>query len=167
MASILLIHELGLSPDDGWYGWLDKEIDKRGHKLFCVSFPSNKNIDEWFSKVKEFLKFMDSDSMIIGHGFGTKVVLKVLQSKSRTIAATFLVAGSLGDEQYDFENIKSKSGEFFVYAGDKDEEVSIDDVEHLASMLDESVLLIPEAGHFDKITEFEDILVDIISVLNR
>jgi predicted alpha/beta hydrolase family esterase len=104
--------------------------------------------------------------MIIGHGFGVKVALKVLENKSRTTAATFLVAGHLEDEQYDFENIKTKTREFFVYAGDDDNIVLPESTDHLAAMLGETVLHIQEVGHFDKITEFEDLLIDIISVLD-
>jgi hypothetical protein len=165
LVHILLINEKGLGLEDAWYPWLKKELEKRGHSLLTAEFPDNEELNEWKEKVQEHLKFLDGSSMIIGHGFGVNVALKVLENKSRTIAAAFLVAGKLGEEQYDFENIKTKAREFFVYASD-DDVVLAGDTAHLSEMLDESVLQISEAGHFDKINEFEDILIDIISVLD-
>lgn len=166
MVHVLLINEKGLSVEGAWYSWLKKELEKREVILLTAEFPEEENIDEWRKKVFEYLKFLDSSSMIIGHGFGAEVALKVLENKSRTVAAAFLVAGKLGKEQYDFENINSKAREFFVYASDDDSLIPSKETEHLAEMLGESVLLIQEAGHFDKINEFEDILIDIISVLD-
>jgi predicted alpha/beta hydrolase family esterase len=166
VVHVLLIRERGLSSDDAWYPWLKRECEKREISFVSGDFPDSNNLLEWQKKVGEHLKFLDGSSMIIGHGFGAEVALKVLENKSRTIAAAFLVGGKLGDEQYDFANIKTKAREFFVYASDDDEVVSAADTEHLAEMLDESVLHIQEAGHFDKIAEFEDILIDIISVLD-
>ncbi|MGV8169155.1 MAG: alpha/beta hydrolase, partial [Candidatus Nanoarchaeia archaeon] len=159
MANIVLIREKGFDQKDAWYAWLEKELNKRENKLFIPDFPDSENVEEWIPVVKEIFKFLDSDSMIIGHGFGAKVALKILEQKSRTVAAVFLVAGSLGEEQYDFENIKTKANEFFVYASDNDSVVSAEETEHLASMVGETILLIPEAGHFDKIHDFEDILI--------
>jgi predicted alpha/beta hydrolase family esterase len=167
MANVLLIRETEIRENDTWYPWLKKELEKRGHILFVPETPEIEDLNAWKSKAQEYMKFLDQYSMVIGHGFGAKVALKILESKSRTIAATFLVAGCLDEEQYDFENIKLKSKEFFVYASDNDIKVALEKTEHLAEMLDESVLPIPEAGHFDKIDEFEDILVDIISVVDR
>jgi len=164
MVNVLLIHELGLGPKNAWYPWLEKELTKRGHKLFLPEFPNSSIIDEWVNATSEIQKFLDHDSMIIGHGFGAKVALKILEKKSRIIATTFLVAGKLDDEQYDFEVIKTKSSEFFIYASDNDEKVTLSDSDHFSSMLDEKALILIDAGHFDVVTEFEDILIDIISV---
>lgn len=166
MVHVLLINEKELGKDDSWYPWLEKELQKRGHELVSGDFPADEDMDVWRSKVQEHLKFLDGNSMIVGHGFGAEVALKVLENKSRTVAAVFLVAGKLGERQYDFDNIKLKAREFFVYASDDDSIVSAEDTEHLAEMLGESVLHIQEAGHFDKINEFEDLLIDIISVLD-
>jgi len=166
LVHVLLINEKNIGMNDAWYPWLKGELDKRGHVLLTADFPENDDLEGWRKKVQEHLKFMDGNSMIIGHGFGAEVALKVLEFKSRTIAAVFLVAGKLGDEQYDFDNIKSKSREFFVYASDDDKVVPAESTAHLSEMLGESVLHIQEAGHFDKITEFEDLLIDIISVLD-
>jgi predicted alpha/beta hydrolase family esterase len=165
MVYVLLINEKGLSIDDAWYPWLKAELIKRGHILLAATYPDNEEINEWREKVQEHFKYLDGRSMIIGHGFGVQVALKVLETKSRTIAAAFLVAGRLGNEQYDFENIKTKAREFFVYASD-DEIVTAEDTARLSEMLDVSVLQIPEVGHFDKIKDFEDLLIDIISVLD-
>ena len=166
MVHVLLINEKGLSLDDAWYPWLKKECEKRELTLLTADFPEEENVDNWRKKVFEYLKFLDSNSMIIGHGFGAEVALKVLENKSRTVAAVFLVGGKLGEEQYDFENIKKKAREFFVYASVDDKKIPAESTEHLAEMLGESVLQIQEAGHFDKIIEFEDLLIDIISVLD-
>jgi predicted alpha/beta hydrolase family esterase len=167
MFNVIVIHEKGLSPDSAWYPWLKKELEKREGTVHFPTFSDDDYTGDWRSKIKEFLKFMDSDSMIIGHGEGVKIALKILETKSRTIASTFLVAGHLDDEQFDFENIKTKSDEFFVYASDNDSQVPAAKTEHLASMVGETSLIIADAKHFDEMTDFEDILIDIISVINQ
>ena len=167
MFNVIVLHEKGLSPDDTWYPWLKKELEKRDANVYFPTFSGDDYTGDWRNKIKEYLKFMDENSMIIGHGEGIKIALKILETKSRTIAGTFLVAGHLDNEQFDFDNIKMKSDEFFVYASGDDHKVPASKTEHLAAMVGETPLIIPDAKHFDEITEFEDILIDIISVIDR
>jgi uncharacterized protein len=167
MLNVIVLHEKGLNPNSCWYPWLKKELEKREGTVHFPTFSDEDYTGDWRGKIKEFLKFMDEDSMIIGHGEGIKIALKILETKSRTIAGTFLVAGHLDDEQFDFENIKTKSDEFFVYESDNDKEVSAAKTDHLAAMVGETSLIIADAKHFDEITEFEDLLIDIISVINK
>ncbi len=167
MLNVIVLHEKGLTPSDAWYPWLKRELEKREVAVHFPTFNADDYSGVWQSKIKEYMKFMDSESMIIGHGEGAKLALKLLETKSRTIAGTFLVAGHLDDEQFDFDNIKTKSEEFFVYASDNDKVISAEKTEHLANMVSETPLLIADAKHFDEMTEFEDILIDIISVINR
>lgn len=159
--------EKGLKQSEAWYPWLERELKKREHKLLTLEFSQGEEISECIERGRDFNKYLDGNSMIVGHGFGVKVALQILQNKSRTIAAAFLVAGHLDDSQFDFANIKEKAREFFVYAGEDDNTVPPENTEGLAELLDEDVLHIAEAGHFDRITEFEDLLIDIISVLDQ
>jgi predicted alpha/beta hydrolase family esterase len=167
MFNVIMLHEKGLAPDDTWYPWLRKELEKRGGTVHFPLLSGEDYAGGWRDKIKEFLKFMDSDSMIVAHGEGVKIALSILESKSRTIAGVFLIAGCLGDGQFDFENIKMKSGEFFIYESDNDPDVPAAKTEHLAAMLGETALIIQDARHFDEMPEFEDLLIDIISVIDR
>lgn len=181
MANAILIHGLKGNPDNHWFPWIKKELEKRGYTVYAPSLPNkNPSLEEWEEAFNEYRKYLDADSIIIGHSLGAPFALKILEKKVRPIRATFLVAGFISEhnnnydeklktfvEEFDFETIKKKSKEFFLYASDNDEAVPLDKTKELADNLGEDITIIEGAGHFtseDSFEEFEDLLVDIISV---
>ncbi len=182
MRNAILIHGMQGTPDNHWFPWLKKELEKRNYMVHTPTLPGGKNpsLQEWEEAFKEYRKNLDSDSIIIAHSLGVPFALKVLEKKVRPIRATFLVAGFISEhnnnydeklktfvEEFDFETIKKKSKEFFLYASDNDEAVPLDKTKELSDKLGEEITVIEGAGHFtseDNFEEFEDLLVDIISV---
>ncbi|MFA6072520.1 MAG: alpha/beta hydrolase [Candidatus Woesearchaeota archaeon] len=166
MVNVLLIGEKNIDANSSWYSWLSKQLDKRGHKLLIFNLDSNDDVNDCLNKADAFSNALDSNSMIIGYGFGVKVALKIIENRVDPVSAAFFIAGSLDDEQYNFESIREKVDDFFVYASDNDSIVNLSDVEHLGAMIGETVFMVPDAMHFDNMSEFEDLLIDILSVLS-
>lgn len=182
MRNAIIIHGLEGNPENHWFPWLKKELEKRNYTVHAPALPRGKNpsLQEWEEAFKEYRKHLDSDSIIIAHSLGVPFTLKVLEKKVRPVKAAFLVGGFISDpredydeklktfvEEFDFEEIKRKTKYFFLYASDNDEAVPLEKTKELSDKLGEEITIVEGAGHFtseDGFEEFEDLLVDIISV---
>ena len=171
MANIILVSDGEKNP---WYDWISNELVRRGHSFFYPVFPSVKEgVDAWILALKDYRKHLDGGSVLIGHGAGRVVVLKVLEEKLREISGAFFVSGkSLGDtfndfsfDDFDFSIIKGKAKNFFVYGSEADDPKSLKDSEVLADSLGDEVMIFEESAYFKKQDKFEDLLIDILSVV--
>lgn len=169
MANILLITD---GENHEWYNWLSKELIKRGHSVFQPPLPKTKTLNDWMEEIKDYRKHLDENSMIIGHGAGRAILLKILEEKLREIKGAHLISGKpikeelkeFNTKELDIESIKNKSKNFFVYASEEDDENSLKESEELAELLEDEVLILDNTKHFKKDEKFEDLLIDILSL---
>ncbi len=182
MRNAILIHGLDGNPDNHWFPWLKKELEKRDYVVHTPNLPKGKSVtlEEWEDAFKEYRKHLDQESIIIAHSLGVPFALKVLEKKVRPIRAAFLVGGFISEprndydeklrtfiQEFDFEEIKKKAKDFFLYASDNDDVIPLGKTRELSDKLGEDITIIEGAGHFtseENFEEFEDLLVDIISV---
>ena len=170
MANIILVSDGEKNP---WYDWISTELVKRGHSFFYPVFPSaDEGVDAWISALKDYRKHLDGSSVMIGHGLGRVVVLKILEEKLREISGAFFVSGKslsgvtdFSFDELDFSSIKSKSKVFFVYGSESDDPSSLKESEVLADSLGDEVMIFEESAYFKKQDKFEDLLIDILSVV--
>lgn len=166
LVNVILISD---GENHAWYDWVSTELVKRGHSFFYPDFPSvGKGVDEWLFALKDYRKHLDEDSVIIGHGFGGFIALKILNEKLREISGFFFISGSNFDVDFngfDFSVIKEKSKNFFVYASQNDGPESLSKAENLAKLLDEDVLVFDGPPGFSGLVDFEDLLIDILSLI--
>jgi len=169
MANILLITD---GENHEWYNWLSKELIKRGNSIFQPPLPKTKTIKAWMEDIKDYRKHLDENSMIIGHGAGRVILLKILEEKLRAVKGAHLISGKPLNEEFkefnikelDTEHIKNKTKNFFVYASEKDDEKSLKESENIAEILEEEVLILDNNKHFKNDKKFEDLLIDILSL---
>ncbi|MFP4567779.1 MAG: alpha/beta hydrolase [Candidatus Woesearchaeota archaeon] len=170
MANIIIISD---REKPKWQDWLSKELVKRGHLVFEPEFPKkSQNLNEWIDALKDFRKHLGETSIMVGHGAGRAILLKILEEKLREITgAVFLSGKSLNSEfenftlnDLDFKIIKEKSKNFFIYASEQDDNESMQESEQIANLLDDEVMLHDNTKYFKKDELFEDILIDILSI---
>lgn len=159
---IFIIHGVGGYPEENWFPWLKKELEKDGHKVIIPQFPTPKNqtLDNW---MKVFEKYkIEKDAIVIGHSLGVPFLLNVLEKQP--VKAAFLVAGFTGktgnqfDEsmatfaqrEFDWKKIQQNCPKFRIFHSDNDPYVPLSKAEELADNLDTGVILIKKAGHFNK-----------------
>lgn len=168
MVNVFVVHGAEGSPNENWFPWLEGELKKFGCKVFVPEFPTpeNQTFDEWMKIWQEYDKFVDEDSIVIGHSLGVLFLLNILERSK--IKAAFFVAGfaKLPGNRFDesmktfagdfnFVSIKKNCQKFFVYHSDDDPYVKIGIAEDLAEKLRVSVTLIKNAGHFNNAAGYD------------
>lgn len=179
--TVFIFHGTEGHPQENWFPWLKERIEEttENWQVIVPHFPSPPvvpaKIDEWFEVFDGCNEHLNENSIIVGHSLGGVFTLRVLERIKHPIKASFLVGTPVGVRpilnydrdsnfsgfEFDWETIKSKSGEFFVYQSDDDPYVGIGNGEQLAQCLGTELVFISNAGHFNAkagYTEFEDLL---------
>ena len=170
MANVILISDGEKHP---WHEWLNNELTKRNHSLFNPEMPSiQEGINSWIEALKDYRKYLDEDAIIIAHGAGRVIALKILEEKLREMAGAIFISGKpinqefndFSFEELDFEMIKNKAKAFFIYGSENDDAESLKESETLAKLLDDEVLILEDNKYFKNQEKFEDLLIDVISL---
>lgn len=183
----VIVHGTKSNPGANWYPWLAEKLVGQGWQVVCPQFPTpqNQTIQAYWQVWLKMVGVVDQDSVLIGHSSGPNFILRVLESQTVPVRATFLVAPFVrenGDAEidalnrnlwgggFDWGKIKKASRKFFVYASDNDPYVPLKNSQEVADLLGVNLTLVPGAGHFSlstnpKYFEFPKLLKDIGSVL--
>ncbi|MBI5072855.1 serine hydrolase family protein [Candidatus Woesearchaeota archaeon] len=187
MATIFLIHGSYGNPIENWFPWLKKELEQNGHTVFAPPFPTpeNQSLEQWFATFEPYEKFIDPQTIFVGHSLGAAFILSYLEHMEKPIRACFFVAGfcsALGNPQFDILNktfvekpflwkdIRKYGRNFFVFHSDNDPYVPLQKGKELASHLGTEVMLVKGAGHFNKesnYTKFPLLLEKILETLKK
>ena len=162
MVNVFIIHGSYGSPEENWFPWLKRELEKKGCKVFVPRFPTPKNqtLKNWIGIFDSY--DMDENSLVIGHSTGCAFLLNVLEKKGAR--AAFLVSGFTGkldnprfdelnrtfaERDFDWNMIKSNCKKFYLFHSDNDSYVPLGKAEELAESLGTDIILIKGAGHFN------------------
>lgn len=188
MSNIFIFHGTEGYPEENWFPWLKGELEAKGHKVFVPQFPSPPvvpaKISEWFKILKSYEKYINEDTILIGHSLGGIFALRVLEKLDHPVKAAFFVGAPIGVKpilnyerdssfsgfDFDFESIKSKAKHFEVYHSDTDPYVSLDNGKELAKKLGVKLNFVPNAGHFNAkagYLKFEDLRDKVLAVLDK
>ena len=186
MTNIFIFHGTGGYPQENWFPWLKLELEKLGCKVIIPQFPTarNQTIENWLKIFKKYERFYNEDTILIGHSLGGAFLLRVLEEHNIKIKVAFIVAAPVGvlpiknyeadklflgrDFIFDWGKIKNHCREFFIFHSDNDPYVSIGNGEKLSKELNTKLILIPNAGHFNKSAgylKFEELFEKIKKVI--
>jgi len=168
MTDVFIIHGTHGYPDENWFPWLKKEVEKKGHKAFIPSFPTpeNQSLESWFDVFNNYIKDYTSNSILVGHSLGGAFALRVLERFNIKIKSAYIVAApcnkvpsnfpgaNLTDlpfvgQRFNWEKIKSRANKFYIFHSDNDPYIDIENSKEIAKQLNEKVILIPNSGHFN------------------
>jgi uncharacterized protein len=181
---IIIIHGAYGNPEENWFPWLKKELEKRGHKVFVPEFPTPEGqyLGNWLEILHEYLQHIGPDTIFVGHSLGPAFIVTVLERLKRPVKAAFFVAGFIDvldnkefdkinktfvKKQFNWDKIRANSKEFFVYASENDPYVPVRKTKELATKLGTKLIRVKKAGHFNAAagyTKFERLLDDIMNV---
>jgi predicted alpha/beta hydrolase family esterase len=185
-TNIFIFHGTEGYPGENWFPWLKNELEQKGYNVIVPQFPSPPvipaKIDEWFAVLKDYEKFIDEETIIVGHSLGGVFTLRVLEKLDSPIKAAVLVGAPIGvrpilnydrDEafsgfDFNWNKIASHAQEFIVYQSDTDPYVDIRNGQELAAKLGVDMTFVANAGHFNKpagYTHFQDLLDKLLSIL--
>jgi len=184
MRNIFIIHGTAGYPEENWFPWLKQKLEGLGCNVIVPQFPTpqNQTPESWFKVFLKYKKHLTSDTIIIGHSLGGTFLLRFLENSTIKIKAAFFVAVPIGikpiknyktdklflENAFDWAAIKKNCHKFFVFHSDNDPFVCVGNGEHLSKNLDVKLILVSEAGHFNKVagyTEFPLLLEKIKKIL--
>jgi predicted alpha/beta hydrolase family esterase len=67
-------------PDDNWYPWLKKELEKKGYEVLLPDLPDQRTDHPSLAKQIKFidgLHFLDKDTVVIGHSLGAVLGMRL------------------------------------------------------------------------------------------
>ncbi|MBI4148846.1 serine hydrolase family protein [Candidatus Woesearchaeota archaeon] len=180
MANVIIVHGTGSSPQGNWFPWLKAELEKLGCTVFVPEFPTPKgqSLEGWLKVFRKYDRYVDKDTVLIGHSLGVAFLLSVLERVQRPVKAAFFVAGFIGllrnrdfDElnkaftakRFDWLKIKKSCRRFYVINSDNDPYVTLAKGEELAENLGTHLIILKNAGHINKDSGY----MTIESVLER
>lgn len=97
VKTVYIIHGWDGYPEEGWFPWLKKELEKYGFKVVIPQMPNPEEprIKIWVSKLQEIAPNPDENSYFIGHSMGCQTIVRYLGSlnKEIKIGGAVFVAG--------------------------------------------------------------------------
>ncbi len=185
MSTVFIIHGSFGHPQENWFPWLKKELERLGHKVFVPKFPTpeGQSLQTWLETFKPYWQHITPDTIFVAHSLGPAFVLAVLERLDHPVKACFFVSGWLGllenpkfDEinktfvvrDFDWDKIKASCPKFFLLHSGNDPYVPLEKAQILAQSLDTKLNIIKGAGHFNETAgykKFEALLEKIKPIL--
>ena len=167
MQNVFIFHGTEGYPEENWFPWLKSALEKKGCQVFVPQFPSPPIVPasmiEWFEVFAHYKKYINKDTVFIGHSLGGLFLLKILDQSEQVCKAAIFVGTPVGVHpllnyerdnsfcsfNFDWTKIKSKAKHFAVFQSDNDPYVSLGNGEALSKHLGIDLSFIPNAGHFN------------------
>ena len=181
----MIIHGSYGHPKENWFPWLKEEQEKIDCRVFVPKFPTPKNqsLENWLKVFENYEKYLNEDTILVGHSLGPAFILTILEKLDRKIKAAFFVSGFISllnnkefdelnktfvERKFNWEKIKQNCTKFIIYHSDNDPYVPLEKAKELAESLDTEAVIIKGAGHFNENSgykKFEILLKDIKKIL--
>jgi len=182
---VVIIHGAYGSPQENWFPWLKKELEKLNYEVIIPQFPTPKgqSLKNWLGILNKAVKNWNQDLIFVAHSLGPALVLKKIEELKKPIKAAFLVAGFIGkldlkeldslnanffEKGFDWKKIKKNCQKFFVYNSDNDPYVPLAKGRKLAKNLGVKLNIIHNGGHLNSAAgynQFSRVLEDIKKLL--
>jgi predicted alpha/beta hydrolase family esterase len=154
MRKALVLEAWYSKPNDNWYPWLKKELERKGYKVFIPDLPT---MDTSLPDMKQQLEFLEKnfifdkdmkDMIVIGHSLGTLLAMRLAEKHS--YKKMILVAGwdfnDLTSEhrlfwktKIDHSKIKKNVKEIYCISSDNDPFITAITAEDMSKRLGENL----------------------------
>lgn len=191
MKRVVIVHGWYGNPEEGWFPWLKKELEKREHDVYIPSMPNphEPEINSWVEKLSEVIHTPADDLILVGHSIGCQTILRYLATLSPLVkiagvvmVAPWVILTNINDEEkriavpwLDIDTIPPypviskhvSKDNFYCIFSDNDKYVPLEDnSEFFQNRYGSKVLVEKNKGHMggdDKILE----LPIVLSVVNE
>jgi predicted alpha/beta hydrolase family esterase len=163
MADVFIFHGYGADPNSNWFPWLKEQLEAKGYTVFVPAFPdtNNPNREKWMKHFEQYKKHITEDTIFVGHSLGAALILNILETLSKPIKASFLVAGFVGElgpdfdpyvgsisiRDFNWDKIKKNCKKFVIFASDNDPYVPMEKAEELQKKLPSELIIIKGGEH--------------------
>jgi len=183
--NFFIFHGIYGHPDENWFPWLKKELEKKGYEVIVPKFPTpiGQSLESWLKVIKNYEEKIDYDSIFIGHSLGAAFILNYLEQADKEIKAAFLAAGyhklldnefkelnkTFVDKRFNWNKIIENCENFYVIASDNDPYIPLELNRQLNILVDGELHIIKNGGHlnakagFDKFPELLEIIEHLVN----
>ncbi|MFA5174380.1 MAG: alpha/beta fold hydrolase [Candidatus Pacearchaeota archaeon] len=168
MKKIYLIHGWGGYPENNWFPWLKKELERRNFEVHPLKMP---NPDE--PKINEWIDFLikninvNEETYLIGHSMGCRAIIGFLEHCNKKIKGVIFVAGWIAlnnletDQEketakqwtnkiIDYNKVKEKADKFVAIFSNNDPFVPFKiNSDFYKNKLNAEIIKEKNKGHFD------------------
>ena len=178
-----IIHGWEGHPNNCWFPWLKKELERLGYEVVIPSMPnpSVPVMEDWIKTLQYILK-PDKDTILIGHSIGCQTILRYLETIDIKIKACYFVAGWFTldlhldpdeakqiakpwiETPINFNKIKNNCNSFTVFLSTNDEWVNYKEHKKLfENNLNAKVIIEKDKDHYDKLKQIPSLINEINS----
>ena len=95
MKRVFIIHGWGGFPEEAWFLWLKKELEKKGFKAEIPSMPDTNHpkIDAWVPFLAKLVGKPDKDTLLVGHSIGCQAIMRYLETVNEPVGGVVFVGG--------------------------------------------------------------------------
>jgi hypothetical protein len=173
---VIIVHGWDGFPEEAWFPWLKRELEKNGVKVDVPQMPSPELpvMEKWVPHLAKTVGKPDGSTCFVGHSCGCITILRYLEKlpAGAKIGKAVLVAGftdNLGFKELDnyfqkpidWKNIKSHCKDFVAIYSDNDQYVPVAHAEIFKKELGAKVIVEHGKKHMggnDGITELPSVL---------
>ena len=173
MKKALILHAYTDTPERNWYPWMKAELEKRGYEVWVPPLPTMESSKPDMRPMLELImkrKFVDQETVVIGHSLGALLTLRLAEKVSFN-KGIVLAGWDINDldprDEYFWPNnldhalIRRNVPDWIVPISDNDPYISFYMTERMAERLGGTVIKMGLSGHFctsDGVTEVPEIL---------
>ncbi|KKL03790.1 hypothetical protein LCGC14_2622590 [marine sediment metagenome] len=177
---VIIVHGWGGYPEEGWFPWLKRELEKKGFTVTVPQMPNPEEpkIEAWVSHLAEVVGEPDEHTYFVGHSIGCQTILRYLETIDAKVGlpaqagGAVLVAGFFdvltgleGEEEraivkpwletpIDFEKVKQAADNFVAIFSDDDPFVPLEKNRNIfEEKLGARVFVESNKGHFSGPTD--------------
>lgn len=188
---VFIIHGWGGNPDEPMLKWVRESLQVKGCEVLAplMPHPDVPTIDDWVNFLKETIKDLDENTILIGHSVGCQTIIRYLESlpENEKAGQVVLIAPwmilsleNLGEDEdpeiakpwmetpIDFDKVKLHSDNFTGIFSTDDPFVPLSVNENLLKeKLGAKTIVLENKGHFteeDGVTELPEVLTEILNL---
>ena len=180
MKKVIIVHGWDGYPEEGWFPWLKKELEKKGYEVLIPQLPDagSPRIQKWVPKLAEAVGIADENTYFVGHSMGCQTIARYLETLPESIKAggAVFVAGffkrlsGLEDDSdtqetakhwlktpVNFEKVKSHLSKSMAIFSDDDPWVPLDNQDDFHDRLGSTIIIEHGKGHFSGSTGTKEV----------
>ena len=169
MNRIFIIHGWNGFPENHWFPWLKKELERLNFKVIIPAMPnpSEPKIEEWVSYLNQIVRKPDANTYFVGHSIGCQAIMRYLAkiNNNTKVGGVVFVAGFFNlpflrtkeeknianhwlKTKINTNNIKRHTKNIIALFSNNDPDVSLKDAALFKQKLNAKIIVEQNKGHF-------------------
>ena len=178
---VFIIHGWGGDPESNWFPWTKTELESKGFEVVVPQMPSADLpiSEEWLLHMQKIIGKVDESTFLIGHSLGVIAILHFLEAlpENQKAGGAILVAGfstsiwtipeieNFFEIQVIYEKIKIHCKKIVAINSDNDPHVPLKQGEILREKLGAKLIVLKNAGHINRKTDYFSLPVAVEELL--